>query len=108
MKTKVIVFSLLLGLSVSAYASNEDVSGTYTTPNEKNLTINKNGEKYVVSTRIKVKSMHSNRETLGPYKVVTYKKDNSLLLLSDDSVVGTINDGEFTLNKNGKVYKKKL
>ncbi|WP_118843531.1 hypothetical protein [Haemophilus haemolyticus] len=108
MKTKVIVFSLLLGLSVSAYASNEDVSGTYTTPNEKNLTINKNGEKYVVSTRIKVKSMHSNRETLGPYKVVTYKKDNSLLLLSDDSVVGTINDDEFTLNKNGKVYKKKL
>ena len=74
MKIKVIVFSLLLGLSVSAYASNEDVSGTYTTPNEKNLTINKNGEKYVVSTRIKVKSMHSNRETLGPYKVVTYKK----------------------------------
>ncbi|WP_118776882.1 hypothetical protein [Haemophilus haemolyticus] len=108
MKTKVIVFSLLLGLSVSAYAANEDVSGTYTTPNEKNLTINKNGEKYVVSTRIKVKSMHSNRETLGPYKVVTYKKDNSLLLLSDDSVVGTINDDEFTLNKNGKVYKKKL
>ena len=52
--------------------------------------------------------MHSNRETLGPYKVVTYKKDNSLLLLSDDSVVGTINDDEFTLNKNGKVYKKKL
>ena len=108
MKTKVIVFSLLLGLSVSAYASNEDVSGTYTAPNEKNLTINKNGEKYVVSTRIKVKSMHSNRETLGPYKVVTYKKDNSLLLLNDDSVVGTINDDEFTLNKNGKVYKKKL
>ena len=108
MKTKVIVLSLLLGLSVSAYASNEDVSGTYTTPNEENLTINKNGEKYVVSTRIKVKSMHSNRETLGPYKVVTYKKDNSLLLLSDDSVVGTINDDEFTLNKNGKVYKKKL
>ena len=108
MKTKVIVFSLLLGLSVSAYASNEDVSGTYTTHNEENLTINKNGEKYVVSTRIKVKSMHSNRETLGPYKVVTYKKDNSLLLLSDDSVVGTINDDEFTLNKNGKVYKKKL
>lgn len=108
MKTKVIVFSLLLGLSVSAYASNEDVSGTYTIPNEQNLTINKNGEKYVVSTRIKVKSMHSNRETLGPYKVVTYKKDNSLLLLSDDSVVGTINDDEFTLNKNGKVYKKKL
>ena len=55
MKIKVIVFSLLLGLSVSAYASNEDVSGTYTTPNEKNLTINKNGEKYVVSTRIKSK-----------------------------------------------------
>ena len=45
---------------------------------------------------------------LAPYKVVTYKKDKSLYELADDSLVGTVEGNNFTLSKNGKVYKKKL
>lgn len=109
-KAKGILLSLILSACAFAHADNVDISGTYTAQNEKNLTINKSkdGTKYVISTRIKMKATNRDGEILGPYKVVTYEKENTLYELSNDSIVGTIKDDEFTFSKNNKVYKKKL
>lgn len=111
MKLKTLFVSALIGLSLSACNdSNDDISGTYANDEKQNLTIDKSndGKKFVLSTRILVKSMVSDKEHLAPYKVVTYKKDNSLYDLNNDSLVGTVEKEQFTLIKNGKVYKKKL
>ena len=111
MKFKTLLISALIGLSLTACNdSSDDISGTYSNDEKQNLTIDKSndGKKFVVSTRISVKSMIGDGEHLAPYKVVTHKKDKSLYELADDSLVGTVEGNNFTLSKNGKVYKKKL
>ncbi|EEX51343.1 hypothetical protein [Pasteurella dagmatis] len=107
MKLKKLAFSALVALTLVG-CNEQSITGTYSNPEEKNLTIDQDGKKYIVATWIKGTAMISGRPTLGGYKVVTYKKNNVLYHISDDSEVGTINGDSFTLNKNGKVYKKKL
>ncbi|HHF3391687.1 TPA: hypothetical protein ACPO1V_001739 [Haemophilus influenzae] len=110
MKLKTLLISSLMGLSLAACNDSSDISGTYSNDDKQNLTIekSKDGQKFVVSTKISVKSMLGDGEKLAPYKIVTYKKDNALYDLSDDSLVGKIEKDDFTLLKNNKVYKKKL
>lgn len=110
MKIKTLAISALLALGLVACNDSTDISGTYSNEEQQNLTItqSKDGKKFVVSTRISEKEMISGKDILAPYKVVTYKKDNSLYELSNDSLVGTIDKDKFTLSINGKIYKKKL
>ena len=54
---------------------------------------------------------HANYEAADrnfDHKPHALKKDKSLYELADDSLVGTVEGNNFTLSKNGKVYKKKL
>lgn len=106
MKLKTLAFSALIALTLVG-CNEPSITGTYSNPEEKNLTIDQDGKKYILATRVKVPGING-KEALFPYKVVTYKKNNILYHISDDSEVGTINGDSFTLNKNGKVYKKKL
>lgn len=110
MNLRTLIIATLLALGLTACNDQADISGTYSNDEKQNLTINKSedGKKFVLSTRITVKAIISGKEQLAPYKVVAYKKENSLYDLNDDSLVGTIDKDQFTLSKNGKVYKKKL
>lgn len=105
MKLRTLLVPILLGLGLSA-CNDSDITGIYSNPTEQNVTIEKNGERYILNTMIIEKSMISGREALASYKVVSYKKDNTLLNITDNSIVGTINKAELTLTRNGKIYKR--
>nr|WP_129582357.1 hypothetical protein [Rodentibacter heylii] len=87
--------------------NDSDITGIYLNPSEKNITIDKEGERYILNTMVMAKSMISGRESLTSYKVVSYKKDNALYNIADNTIVGTFNKSELTLTKNGKTYIKK-
>ncbi len=105
MKLAKILVPALLGLGLVG-CNESDITGIYVNPAEKNVTIDKDGERYILNTMVVAKSMMSGRESLTSYKVVSYKKDNTLYNVTDNTIVGTFNKSELTLTKNGKTYTK--
>lgn len=108
MKFKTLIIPALFALGLTACDKSSEISGTYENSNNEVMSIekSKDGKKYVISTRIIININGQDKKL--PYKVVTYKKENKLYELGDNSLIGTIDKDNILLNKNGKTYKKKF